>query len=149
MPPNPWWVKLSDFGISKRAEENAQNTSWTRAGTDGYMAPELLDYVPSSERADPPAADMWAMGVVAYQMLTAQLCFQSPGALVRYVSSPASDRLNFLRRHPVSDATVQFLQNIMQPDPSNRFTATQALEHPWVDQRRIDSDEARLSAKER
>jgi calcium/calmodulin-dependent protein kinase I len=146
MPPNPWWVKLSDFGISKRAEDNAANTPWTRAGTDGYMAPELLDYVTSSERADPQAADIWALGVIAHQMLTTQLCFQSPGALVRYVSSPNDFPLDVLRMRQVSDNAVQFLQKIMQPDPTDRFTAAQALNHTWVDRHSIDLDESRLSA---
>ena len=145
MPPNPWWVKLSDFGISKRAEDNAANTPWTRAGTDGYMAPELLDYVPS-ERADPQAADIWALGVVAHQMLTTQLCFQSPGALVRYVSSSDDFPLDVLRMHQVSDKAVHFLQKIMQPDPIDRFTAAQALDHTWLDRSSINSDESSLSA---
>ncbi|CEO60026.1 hypothetical protein PMG11_04669 [Penicillium brasilianum] len=38
-PPSQWWVKLADFGISKRIEEASGGS--TLHGTLGYIAPEL------------------------------------------------------------------------------------------------------------
>uniref|UniRef100_A0A8H7N300 mitogen-activated protein kinase n=1 Tax=Bionectria ochroleuca TaxID=29856 RepID=A0A8H7N300_BIOOC len=38
-----WWVKISDFGISKRAEEEV-TAFHTLVGTRGYLAPEILGF---------------------------------------------------------------------------------------------------------
>ena len=221
MPPYPWWVKLSDFGISKRVEENATNASWTKAGTDGYMAPELLGLwrspshsntqagsqsdtavwniqeiqaavrmansrtslediaracrkteaevraklrdmnvnIPPTAlekqkartrfRPDPQTADIWALGVVAHQMLTAQICFQSLGDLVSYCSSPSEFPSDMLRKIRVSDQGIGFILKTMEVDPTNRLTAGQALRHAWVDRFSIDSDENASSGNSR
>ena len=39
-PPEHWWVKIGDFGLSKRAEEELAVSS-TLKGTLGFLAPEL------------------------------------------------------------------------------------------------------------
>ncbi|MEO8554553.1 MAG: serine/threonine-protein kinase, partial [Kofleriaceae bacterium] len=57
-------VKLIDFGVSKSA------TSMTRTGmtigTPAYMAPEQM----SSARTVDARADLWAIGVIAYEAIT-------------------------------------------------------------------------------
>lgn len=47
--PPEWWVKLADFGLSKRLTELTAYR--TKGGTLSYMAPEILDYLdmPSEE----------------------------------------------------------------------------------------------------
>jgi tRNA A-37 threonylcarbamoyl transferase component Bud32 len=72
--------KVLDFGIAKSfASENGrdaahQTRSDVRLGTPAYMAPEQM-------RGDEPhpAWDLWALGVVAFEMLTGELPFaQNP-----------------------------------------------------------------------
>src|ERR1700712_6036468 len=41
IPPEPWWVKITDFGISKRIEESLGAPS-TMKGTLQFIAPELF-----------------------------------------------------------------------------------------------------------
>jgi len=55
-------VKLVDFGIASAKSQDAE-----MAGTLGYMALELLHGAAPSE-----ASDLYALGVVAYEMLTGQ-----------------------------------------------------------------------------
>jgi Tol biopolymer transport system component len=76
-------VKVLDFGLAKAAEEpagNAENSptltiSPTRAGlilgTAAYMSPEQARGKPVDKRAD-----IWAFGVVLYEMLTGQRLFK-------------------------------------------------------------------------
>ncbi|KAH7161168.1 kinase-like domain-containing protein, partial [Dactylonectria macrodidyma] len=69
--PGPWWVKLSDFGISKRLEAAASGAT-TVMGTTEYMAPEQLRCLPDIKY---PAADMWALGAMTFSILTKSCMF--------------------------------------------------------------------------
>jgi len=62
-------VKVLDFGLAKAVGISSMSSTTTAvggiAGTPCYMAPEQL----FGERSGPPS-DVWALGVVAYEMLT-------------------------------------------------------------------------------
>jgi formylglycine-generating enzyme required for sulfatase activity/predicted Ser/Thr protein kinase len=57
-------LTLVDFGLSSDAEEGTPG----QGGTAGYLAPELLDGGPAA-----PAADVYAIGVMLYEMLAGRL----------------------------------------------------------------------------
>jgi predicted ATPase len=61
-------VKVLDFGLAIRREREAT----APAGTLAYMAPELLQEQPAS-----PAADLYAVGVIAFELLTGSHPFDS------------------------------------------------------------------------
>jgi len=72
-------VKVLDFGLAKRLRadvlaENAPTQTLVdqeqAAGTFAYMAPEVLRGTPADERAD-----IWALGVMLYEMSTGQRPF--------------------------------------------------------------------------
>lgn len=67
-------VKLSDFGFSRitdRADDDATTPVLVGGGTVGYMAPERLQ--PHSGAAIGPAADIYGLGVLFYEMITGKL----------------------------------------------------------------------------
>ncbi|MCU0660749.1 MAG: serine/threonine protein kinase [Myxococcota bacterium] len=78
-PTRPDYVKLLDFGISKfRSLETAGMKGLTQTGTvlgtPYYMSPEQA-------RGDvdlTPKSDIYAMGVILYQMVTGRLPFDAP-----------------------------------------------------------------------
>jgi serine/threonine-protein kinase len=82
-------VKVLDFGLSRAASdqgESALTREGAVAGTPGYMAPEQIYGSPAG-----PAADLYALGCVAYWLLTATTPFESdePGVLARmHAQSP-------------------------------------------------------------
>lgn len=134
-PPDPWWVKLGDFGISKRAADDLAASS-TVKGTLRYMAPELLGFVESSEGSglrNAQAADMWALGEIAFQMLTKEPTFRNIGLLSTYVRSPDTFPSAVLRAHEVSEVGIIFISQVMQPKPEDRQTTTMALLHAWME----------------
>lgn len=65
-------VYLLDFGISFVIEGNQNGGDQTIAGTLAYMAPELLAGDPAS-----PASDLYAVGVIAYELLTGHPLFDN------------------------------------------------------------------------
>ncbi|PSN61895.1 kinase-like protein [Corynespora cassiicola Philippines] len=76
-PPEPWWVKIAGFGLTKRAEETTAGPS-APMGTSGYMAPELLDFLPGADKSSNKVAfpaDMWALGEITFRMLAGRPVF--------------------------------------------------------------------------
>ncbi|MDI1442472.1 serine/threonine-protein kinase [Polyangium sp. 6x1] len=67
-------LKLLDFGISKRMAEESQSLTASGAllGSPLYMSPEQV----SDAKAVGPRSDIWAMGVVLYQLTTGRVPFQ-------------------------------------------------------------------------
>jgi serine/threonine-protein kinase len=64
-------VKLADFGIAKATEDSDITRVGSVIGTAAYLSPEQA----RGESAG-PAADLYALGVVAYQLSTARLPYQ-------------------------------------------------------------------------
>lgn len=64
------FVKVSDFGIAKPAEDKGLTRTGTIMGTVWYMAPEIIQGRQASY-----SSDLYAVGVMLYQMLTGKAPF--------------------------------------------------------------------------
>ncbi len=60
-------IKLMDFGIAKVAHSTLASQSGMVSGTLDYMAPERF------RRESPPSSDLYALGLVAWELLTGRL----------------------------------------------------------------------------
>ncbi len=63
-------IKITDFGIARAAGSAVHTRTGALAGTPAYLAPERFSGAPAT-----PAADLYALGVVAHQCLTGQVPF--------------------------------------------------------------------------
>lgn len=99
-------AKLLDFGLARKSElpsgEVAQTSESRVVGTPGYMAPEQLVGQPVSARTD-----LYACGVVAFQLLTHERPFSSPLQQLQSPPPPPSSRATGVP--PEIDAFVMWL----------------------------------------
>lgn len=130
-PPNYWWVKLCDLGLSKRAETISGST--TVRGTPGFIPPELLGLDDEDPKnTDLFSADMWGLGETIFQALSARSTFQSIGGLLEYVKGSVKFPQLPLEEAKVSKSGIEFIGSLMPPVPSQRLSAKKAFNQPWM-----------------
>lgn len=109
---------LMDFGIARSLSERGITHSRHFLGTVQYTAPEQI----KSSHDVGPAADLYALGVVAYQMLTGSLPFDDSNAGVvvfAHLQHPPPDpqRLN----HSLPTSVALALLRMLSKAPEARF----------------------------
>lgn len=129
-PPSQWWVKLADFGISKRIEEASGGS--TLHGTPGYIAPELWKL---TARGSPYAPDIWALGETTFQLLTKRTAFSNIALLVSYVSSLDNFPVDALKNSGTTQLGIDFIRSLLHPLPSSRPTALEAISRDWIERK--------------
>jgi serine/threonine protein kinase len=107
---------LADFGIAKALEGNDNLTqAGVGVGTPEYMAPEQ-----AQGRAD-PRSDLYALGIMVYQMLTGQVPFSgntTVEVLMKHLQEPVP--LSPLRG-AVAQQFGPILQRALAKDPNLRY----------------------------
>lgn len=85
-------IRLTDFGISKIQSDNAGDGN-NFVGTPQYMSPEQL-----LNKGVDPSSDLYALGVVLFQMMSGELPFrgESSAALIKSICTEEAPRLNKL-----------------------------------------------------
>ena len=98
------FVKVLDFGLVKFNDQRAiehtlMGAAHTTAGTPAFMAPELI-----VEGEVDARADVYALGCVAYYLLTGQLVFEAETADEDVPAAPAGDALAAVAAHRAAGA---------------------------------------------
>ncbi len=110
---------LTDFGIAKmRGGDTAATKTGLMMGTLNYMAPEQIR---SSGEVD-GRADVYALGVMIYQMLVGRLPFEAdnPGAMMlAHLQQPAPDPREYLPELP--SVVARAILRTLEKEPQNRF----------------------------
>jgi serine/threonine protein kinase len=121
-------VKVTDFGLAKfLVEDSSPHTkSFTFLGTPSYMAPEQATGRP---RDIGPAADIYALGAILYELLTGQppIRGESPIETLRLLlsSEPVSIH-HFERRIPRDLATI--CEKCIQREINKRYSSAADLQ---------------------
>ncbi len=128
-----FYAYLADFGSAKQQVGSADLTQTGYImGTLEYLAPEL------QERPATPSSDVYALGVLLYEMVTGQVPFHGSTAKAicwQHVHQPPV-RPSLLQPK-ISSAVDQVILRALAKDPSQRFQTPQALAQAY--QRAIES----------
>jgi WD40 repeat protein len=118
--------KITDFGLAQTIEGGQTMTQTGMVvGTPGYMAPEQA----SGKRAlVGPGTDIYALGVMLYQLLTGQLPFQRDSVLelLRAVTSDEPPRPRRLQPRLPRDLEAITL-HCLEKEPRRRYPSALAL----------------------
>lgn len=111
-------LRILDFGVAREYDALATQTLDNLAplaGTLAYMAPETLLGNPTS-----PRSDLYALGVVFYEMLTGQRPHAGQGNLSVAILMQDSDSWAFTDATP--DVYIQLIRTMTARDPLRRLT---------------------------
>jgi hypothetical protein len=126
-------VRVTDFGIARDMAESSQHVGV--AGTPEYMSPEQVD--------DPGnvghRADVYAAGVVLFEMLTRHLPFEhdrdARGLRFPQLDQPPADLRAY--RKDLSPRLARIVATALQRDPTARFQGCQQFRCAIDDYRRM------------
>lgn len=137
---DPRQLLLSDFGIAKLFDARHESSAFTLAGgtlsanpsltnadqivgTADYMSPEQINGEPVDARTD-----VYALGVVLFQMLTGEVPFRSTtvhGLLFQHVHTPPPPIGEF---NPyVPESLAQLIEKAMAKAPGARFQSAEEM----------------------
>lgn len=127
-------VKIIDFGFAVKCKQGDKLSSY--CGTPHYMDPDLVKKHPYSGQG----ADVWALGVILYILLTGKLPFfaefeadlfrKIQGAKYQYPRNYRQGSQNV--QNTLSIGVKNVVKRILEPDVNTRPTARQILADPWL-----------------
>ena len=116
------FVKVLDFGLVKYGRDESildtiKETSELTTGTPAYMAPEMANGDPVDRRTD-----LYALGCVAYWLLTGELVFQADSALRMLIQHIQAEPMPPSRRtgRAVPPALERLIMRCLEKDPARR-----------------------------
>ncbi len=116
-------VKLADFGIAKATEQSSITQVGSVLGTAAYLAPEQA----RGEEAG-PSADLYALGVVTYQLISGRLPYDATSLteLALKQQQEVPPRLDMLVA-AVSPALADAVAIALALDPQQRYPSARAM----------------------
>jgi eukaryotic-like serine/threonine-protein kinase len=122
-PTGEMTVKLTDFGIARAAEQTRLTQVGSVVGTAAYLAPEQA-------RGDEatPASDVYALGVVIYQLLTGRLPWEGTTLAELAIRRENERPLPPSSYDPeVPDTLSTAVLRSLEGDPNLRYTTAREL----------------------
>lgn len=120
-------VKLTDFGFVAQVSADLQKRK-SLVGTPYWMAPEVISRLPYGTEVD-----IWSLGIMIIEMIDGEPPYfdQPPLQAMRFIRDmpPPKFRDSI---HRVSPRLQGFLDRMLVRDPTQRATAAELLEHPFI-----------------
>jgi tRNA A-37 threonylcarbamoyl transferase component Bud32 len=125
------FVKLLDFGIARSMQDTRLTGAGEVFGTPQYMAPERITSIDAG-----PSADLYALGVMLYEMLSGQLPFEAPDVATFFVKHLKEVPMPLRKRdRTIPEELDRLVSEMLAKDPKDRP----------VDAHRVHADLLRIS----
>jgi calcium/calmodulin-dependent protein kinase (CaM kinase) II/calcium/calmodulin-dependent protein kinase I len=130
-------IKIADFGFAKKVSDLTSDE--VACGTLGYIAPEIL----RGSRYG-TEVDIWSIGVICYVLLVGYPPFfdDDQKKLFKKIKSGSYHFHDEYWSNTSSEA-IDMIKKMLCVNQSDRWTAKQLLQHPWI----VAGDDA-LSSKD-
>jgi len=108
---------IMDFGLAKRADAAFKTRTGTMMGTVAYMSPEQVQSTNVDHRAD-----LWALGVMMYEMLTGQRPFKGDidPAVIFSLTQTNPDPIA-PQNKDVPAALEEIVERLLEKEPGHRY----------------------------
>lgn len=120
-------AKLADFGIAKAIGDATGDMTATGQliGTPKYLSPEQVNGDPAT-----PQSDLYAIGVVLYEMLAGEPPFSGETPIATALAHQQAAVPPLASRRPGLPPTlVAAVERVLQKDPARRFLDAEAMRH--------------------
>jgi eukaryotic-like serine/threonine-protein kinase len=111
-------AKVTDFGIARSLEvEHGMTQTGTVLGTSNYLSPEQASGKPTTT-----STDVYSLGVVVYELLTAEVPFPGDNFVaiaMKHINEPVPDLLE--KRPDVPLRLAAAVDRALEKDPDHRF----------------------------
>ncbi|KAH9887930.1 Pkinase-domain-containing protein [Cubamyces lactineus] len=119
-------VKVGDFGLAALIENPGERKK-TICGTPNYIAPEVLFDTANGHSFE---VDTWSIGVILYTLVVGRPPFQTKD--VKAIYQRIRDNVyEFPADRVVSKLVQELIQQILTPDPQQRPTLHEIVDHAW------------------
>ncbi len=116
-------ARILDFGLAKSAHDDQLTQAGTTMGTVSYMSPEQAQGEEPTHQSD-----IFAVGVVLYEMFTGQLPFKSSNMAATLYSIVNSTPEPICTLNPSAPAALQWIvDRALAKIPENRYATAQEL----------------------
>lgn len=128
-------IKIGDFGLAEVTDGYVSLK--IPCGTPGYAAPEVMNNMKYGK-----ACDMWSVGVIMYVLLGGYPPFNADNYVASITEAPVfqSDPWD-----GISLEAQDLIKKLLVVEPLERFTAEEALRHPWMSRSSEDLASTELS----
>ncbi|EDR03567.1 uncharacterized protein LACBIDRAFT_191474 [Laccaria bicolor S238N-H82] len=127
-------IKVGDFGLAALIENPGERKK-TICGTPNYIAPEVLFDTANGHSFE---VDTWSIGVILYTLVVGRPPFQTKDVKAIY-KRIRDNEYEFPTDRVISGAVQHLIQQILTPNPSQRPTLHEIVDHAFFTQGPVPS----------
>lgn len=123
-------AKLADFGVAGHLSDHLAKRV-TVIGTPFWMAPEVIEEVGYGTKAD-----IWSLGITCIEMADGKPPYHDLHPMRAIFMIPSNPPPTLSNPKDYSPQFREFIRQCLIKDPSNRPSAVELLNHPFIMQRK-------------